>query len=293
MKLLRNYIIALSVLAVVTVVLAALSVTGHLNRWEQAVVSPADPMTVNRGETGSEELAKLLSKALKNAELLGERPHMEDATVLSLQTKGKGETLTGAYSLHIISMIDREAVVEDLQTGEYYRLSIADFADLLSWSGFSEVPRERVPDLDLILQKEDNEIYHSFSPNKGTLQLYTAEGTFREDAVKIEPSNGNTDITAEELPDGLQFFTEQSPNAWSLTVKKEELVHLSQSRVTAKELFLPTEAGEYTYTLTAHWDMTSLRDWYGEAEYVFKITLIEPGSQEEIPENTEEGTVDS
>lgn len=93
-------------------VLAGLFSAGDIKCKDLAVIAPADPLTVNNDETGSQEVAELLRSALKEG--VSPETSWELVFPVFIQIKGSDGGFRGAYSLYVISMINREAVVEDL-----------------------------------------------------------------------------------------------------------------------------------------------------------------------------------
>ncbi len=275
MKLLRNYIIVLSVIALIAVGLAILSVMGYLTRADQAVLSPQDPMVTQDEEIGNEDLARLLTQAQKNSTPLKETPTFPQTTQsFFLQTKTAGGIFVGAYSLHVVSMINRNALLEDLVTGKYCQISIDDFTALLSNEAFEGIEENRFFQPPLKVGTFDQLFATSM-----TVYAYTPKGTFR----KIEKKGIDTSIvitmTTEEAAENLQISAPILPDAWSLTVRKDTTVYLSQDRVKTEQLYFPTEPGIYCYELTSHWDLTPDRDWYGDLNYVLEIHITDPEAQ--------------
>ena len=99
-------------------------------------------------------------------------------------------------------------------------------------------------------------------------------------------------MTAEDGTLSPQIDKAQAPDAWSLTVRKDKTEHLIQTRVKTTELYFPTEPGTYTYELTAHWDLSVERDWYGDLNYVLEIHIAEPQPTPQLPETPEGETLD-
>ena len=288
MKLLRNYIIVLSAIAVVAVAMAVLSVGGYLTSANQAVISPADPMTVNLQEPGDKALADLFSKAMKQATLLNKRPEIpKDPYSLSLQTRTDGGILVGAYSLTVLRMIDRYALVEDLLEGKYYRLSVAGFESLLSHEAFQTLPSQRYKTPSLSLKGELWTDAFALTPKTEKLQLFTPSGTTREWNVLENLPAQRLELTAEQASQLPEILGENLPDAWSLTLKKGETQILTQDRVKASELAFPQEAGEYSCTLTAHWNLSATQDWYGDVNYDITIHIAEPQPPQDLPRDTE------
>ena len=62
-------------------------------------------------------------------------------------------------------------------------------------------------------------------------------------------------------------------------MQKDEATVVTQDRVSASELYFPAEPGDYTYRLTAHWNMTTQRDWYGDITYDLEIHIAEPEAE--------------
>ena len=288
MKLLRNYIIVLSVVAVVSVTLAVLSVGGYLTRGDLAVLSPADPMTVNPAEEGDQELADLFSKVMKRATLLDEAPQIPESThTVTLQTRTDGGIWVGAYSLSVIRMIDRYAVVKDLTDGAYYRLSFGGFETLLSHEAFQDLPAQRYSAPSLSLKGDLWTESLSLMPNSEQLHLFTAMGIAKEWNRQDASISHEVHLTVEQASQLPEILGENLPDAWSLTLKKGEEKILTQDRVKASELAFPQESGDYSCTLTAHWNLSPEQDWYGDLNYALTIHIAEPQPPQDLPEDTE------
>lgn len=296
MKLLRNYIIGLSVVALVAVGLAFLSVKGYLTRADELVLFPQDPMTVNQSEMGDKDLAKLFEGVRARATPLEIPPQIpETAYTVPLQTRTAGGVLKGAYSLHVVRMIDRNALLCDLQTGRYSKLSVMDFEKLLSHSAFANAARNLCifPNLTLESDRWDEAV--TLHPSAGDMKIFTADGTV--DSVVQEGFETPVVLTlttdqAEQKP---SFQTDLKPNSWSLTLESEDGSEVTLERVEQSALIFPTEPGKYTYTLTAHWNLSTDRDWYGDLNYVLEIHLTEsePETESEsvVPGDPEGETV--
>ncbi len=275
MKLLRNYIIVLSVIALIAAALAALSVTGYLTREDAAVLSPQDPMTAKDEEIGVEDLARLLTHAKRNATPLQETPVLPPNTQsFSLQTKTAGGVFVGAYSLHVVSMINRNALLEDLITGDYYQISIGDFTALLSHEVFEGIEEDRFFQPPLKVGTVDQIFATSM-----TVYAYTPEGTFRKIEKKGLETSIIVEMTPEQAAETPRITATNMPDAWSLTVRQDETGYVSQDRIKTEQLYFPAEPGIYCYELTGHWDMTTQRDWYGDLKYVLEIHITEPEAQ--------------
>ncbi len=283
MKLLRNCIIALSLVALLAVVLSVLSVAGYLTKADQAVVFPEDPMTARAEEPGIKDLAKLLTKALKDAEPLPSPPDLSEATdPILLQTKTAGGIFVGAYSLRVVSMIDRNALIQDLATKAWYRLSARDFELLLSHPVFEDLPLKsfREP----LLTVGD---FSDLVSQEGTVLCYTPKGVFRR-VTKTQGAEPTLwELTTEQASSKPLITGTELPDAWSLDVTRDGSAHLSQVRVPASELFFPGEPGIYTYRITAHWDLSAQRDWYGDLTYVLEIHIADPEPPSDLPEDSE------
>ncbi len=288
MKLLRNYIIVLSVVAVIAVALATLSVGGYLTRADQGVISPEDPMTVNLAEAGDKNLADLFSKVMKQATLLDAKPELpKDTHTITLQTRTDGGIRVGAYSLSVIRMIDRYAVVEDLTEGKFYRLSFGGFEALLSHEAFQDLPAQRYSTPPLSLKGALWTESLSLTPNSERLLLFTASGTTQEWSRQNSSASNELHLTVEQASEIPEILGENLPHAWSLTLKQGEEKILTQDKVKASELAFPQESGDYTCTLTAHWNLSPEQDWYGDLNYVLTIHIAEPQPPQDLPENTE------
>lgn len=274
MKLLRNYIIVLGAVALVTVGLAFLSVRGYLTKPTVVVVSHSDPFLVSELGEKYDDLILLLTHAQKNATKIEQRPEQPHGyPTYTLQTKTDANRRIGAYYLWIISMIDRTAVLEDLLTGEYYQISAADFETLLSHEAFGDLT---IPCGQLLTVGNCSDILS----NSSTLYSYNIKGSF----VPVPPGTMEVpptpiSMTVEEALAKPQIRATIPADAWSLTVQKDGTPMLTQDRVSASELYFPTEPGIYTYRLTAHWNLSAQRDWYGDTAYDLEIHITEPEAE--------------
>lgn len=287
MKLLRNYIIVLAVIAVVAVTLAVLSVTGYLTRGSEVVVSPGDPWTVQGEEEGNTDLGALFHRVLNRAEAVTYTPILpQKKTTVTLQTRTGGGKFAGAYSLHVISMIDRSAYVQDLQTNRWYRLSVRDFELLLSHNLLEQMILDRYQPPVVTMKGAD----WSKSPLLATeerILVYTAQGTFRKITRKTEDILQKLIITEEQGSKGISVTGNFLPDAWSVTVVKDGEPFLTQQNVTTSEIFFPSQEGNYRYILTAHWELSAQRDWYGEVDYVLSIHMEKPQPPQDLPQDSE------
>ena len=291
MKLLRNYIIVLAVVADVTVTLAVLSVTGHLIHGSELVVSPADPWTVQAEEAGSKDLAAIFYRVLNRADPLERAPMFpEKETVVTVQTRTSGGVFAGAYSLYVVSMINRSAFVQDLQTHEWYRLSAGDFELLFSHKLLEDTALSRYQ-TPIIAMKGNDWSIGSLPVTKERIFLYTPQGTFREITKEssesfLSPSEVLT-LTEEQGKTPPQITGALLPDTWSVTVEKDGEPFLTQQNVAPSEIFFPSQEGEYRYNLTAHWELSPQRDWYGEVEYVLSIHIENPQPPQDLPQDSE------
>ncbi len=293
MKLLRNYIIALGVVVVLTVAFAAMATMGLLTDADQAVVEPKDPLTVDMNEAGTEDLARLLELAVRNATPTQPPSYLPVTTTsVPLQTRTEGGVLVNAYSLHVVRMIDRDALLEDLQTGEFYQLSAGDFSRLLSHKAFSDLPDRRVSVPGLTVQSDDGSVFADLPATKTAIFSCTADGSFRPLSYSATEETGVLEMTVEQAAQRPKIAPSRFPDAWSLTVTSGDTTSLTQSRVQESELYFPSGAGTHTYTLTAHWDLSEERDWYGDVTYAFEIRITEPSAPEPLPEDPAGETAD-
>lgn len=296
MKLLRNYIIGLSVVALVAVGLAFLSVKGYLTKADEAVIFPEDPMTVNQSETGYRDLAALFEAVRGRATPLEIPPQIpETAYTVTLQTRTAGGVLAGAYSLHVVRMIDRNALLCDLQTGRYSKLSVMDFEKLLSHPAFGDVALQlcNFPNLTLESDRWDEAV--TLHPLAEDVKIFTADGTVHSVAQEIADTPVVLTLTTDQAAQKPSFQTDLKPNSWSLTLESEDGSTVTLDRVEQSALVFPTQAGVYTYTLTATWNLSTDRDWYGDLNYVLEIHLTESEPETEtetdVPSDSEEETV--
>lgn len=289
MKLLRNYIIVLSAVALVAVILSFLSVSGYLKQADQTVFSPKDPLTANQSEQATEGLTRPLKRAISNATLLGESPTIPDGTpCYTLQTRTAGGAFVGAYSLYVIRMIDRSALLQDLTTGSFYRISVQNFETLLSHEVFENAALNGFSEPTVTVSTAACN-----TANFGTVFLYTPQGTFQKTTLPQGQIVPALEISSLDAPPSPVAEASQEPDAWSLTVKRDGTNFLSQTRVTTQELFFPTEAGEYVYELTAHWNMSTTRDWYGDLTYALEIHVQDPPPSTDLSEDSEGQASDS
>ncbi len=277
MKLLRNYIIALGAVALITVGLAVLSVRGYLTKPTVVVVSHSDPFLVSELGEKYDDLILLLTHAKKNATKIEQRPEQPHAYPdYTLQTKTAANRRIDAYDLSIISMINRTAVLKDLVTGEFYQISAADFEALLSHEAFFEDLTQPLHCGQLLTVGHCSDILG----NSSTLYSYNIKGLFvpvPPETMEVPPTP--VSMSVEEALAKPQIKTTIPTDAWSLTVQKDETTMITQDRVDTSELYFPTEPGTYTYQLTAHWDMTNQRDWYGDITYDLEIHIAEPEAE--------------
>lgn len=177
-------------------------------------------------------------------------------------------------------MINRTALLEDLVTGKYVQISVADFGVLLSHEAFSDFSQTRFEEPTVTLGDQN-----TLQANSGTVFCYTPKGTFQP-ITKTE-SDGSLilSLTTEQTSENPRITATEMPDAWSLTVRQGETISLSQDRVKTESLYFPTEPGIYRYQLTGHWDLTPRRDWYGDLNYVFEIHITEPEAGTDLPGN--------
>ncbi len=294
MKLLRNYIIGLSVVALIAVTLAILSGLGYLTRADQVVLSPQDPFTVREGEEGRPELAQRFRGLLRRATLLEHPPQIPDGTTaITLQTRTEGGVFVGAYSLHILSMIDRNALLEDLQEHRFYKVAVRDFELFLSDGSFEDLPLKRYESPPLALESSFWEQKQILTPQSEHLKLFTPDGTVQSTTRRNGTGSKILLLTREQASQKPTFRIAPLPDAWSLTLTAGNTDILTQDRVKISELVFPSEPGVYTYQLTAHWDLSTQRDWYGDLNYVLEVHITEPEPEPDVPENPDGEEVDS
>lgn len=271
MKLLRNYFIALGGVLLLWVLLLAL--------WVGGITDPAaeihgicfpnggDPKTVYTHPSLTEAWTYALSTA-EPAQAPAENQGSE-GTVIRLNTlNGRGK-IRGEYSLHVISMMNREGMIEDLQEGTLYRLSANGLTRLLSNSAFDREERNLLPSLPLTLTALKSEESLQIFPVKES--LFFAEGGTCENVS--ENATEATPVFVLTEGEGVQISPAVSPDAWTVMVRQENSILFAQSRITGNSLPFVTQAGEYTYTVTAHWDLSPQRDWYGEVTYEIPIRI--------------------
>lgn len=270
MKLLRNYIIVLGAVALVTVGLAFLSVRGYLMKPTVVVVSHSDPFLVSDLGEKYDDLILLLTHAKKNATKIEQRPDQPHAyPTYTLQTKTAANRSIDAYNLFIISMINRTAMLEDTVTGACYQISVADFETLLSHEAFKDLT---IPCGQLLTVGHRSDILS----NSSTIYYYNIKGSFvpiPSGTIEVPPTA--LSMTVEEALAKPQIKTTIPTDAWSLTVQKDDATVINQDRVNTSDLYFPTEPGTYTYRLTAHWDLSAQRDWYGDCTYDLEIYIAE------------------
>lgn len=277
MKLLRNYAIVLIAVLLLGAGLGALCFRGNLTRADQAVVNPRDPMKGDLTEEGHEDLLQILELALNRGtktDRTVESPKME----VILQTRSRGGVPVKAYSLTVESMIDRNALLEDLATGEKYRLSVMDVTRLFSHKALTEAVDGlfEPPALKIEIPGQ----YSLVSPAGYDVKIFRGNGDLRE--TRRDTAQDNTTVTlTEEQATQMKITSGAAPDGWSLTAARDGETAYTQSR--SEALTLPAEAGEYLCTATAHYGLSTEKDWYGDIIYVFRLRITAPGPAPELP----------
>ncbi len=286
MKLLRNYLIGFLVVALVAVGFAFLSGKGHLTRGDEVVLFPENPLVVNQDEPGREELSELFEGVVRRATPLEQKPTIpEDTYQIPLQTRTSGGLLVGAYSLYVVSMIDRNAVLYNFAEDQYYKLSVGDFERLFSTSAFTGLEKQRYTSPQLTLNGDSWDSPLTISPQGEELTLFTANGSTESLSRRADSEPPVLPLTRDKAAQKPEFKLLSEPKAWTLTLENGTDTIVTQDRVKTSELVFPSEPGEYTYTLTAHWNLSTTQDWYGEVTYVLKIHITEPEPETDLPEN--------
>lgn len=281
MKLLRNYFIALGGLLLLWVLLLALWVGGILDPSARiyGICFPnrEDPNTVYTHPS----LTEAWTYALSTAELTQAPEEAKDGAEIRINTlNGRGE-VRGEYSLHVISMMNREGILEDLEDGTCYRLSANGLTRLLNNSAFDPEARNLLPNLSLALTAGETGTQVTALPVKES--LFFAEGGA---CGNPEPASQTTPVFEMAEGEGVQISPAVFPDAWTVMAKQGNSILFAQSRITENSLPFMTQAGEYTYEVTAHWDLSPQRDWYGEVTYEIPIR-IQPSKEKESPKEGE------
>lgn len=239
----------------------------------EVVLYPQSATAVSPEDRAEEGMIELWQNALKRG-IPQEAPEGADLIEIPVQVRTVGGRFRNAYLLSVGSMMNRAAYITDLKTNETVRLSTTDAEALLCHEAFSDLPRRRVPALKITLLGDWKELPLSAAPVEKALLLCTANGTFREfGAIATEQSEPPV-FRSTEIPSLISVSTEHKPDAWSLEILNDFTTVAQLTRVDESKLFLPTEGGTYTYKLTAHWDLSTQRDWYGEATYEFHFTVL-------------------
>lgn len=272
---------------VILIVLSALILLGvggwfaYREEWIfpeiEVVPYPEDLMQVTPEEHSPEGLSELWESVLKQAIPVADQGQ-PDGTEIPLQIRTVGGKFKGAYLLRVCSMMNREAYLKNVETNEWFRLSASDFEAFLSHEAFTDLPRQGHPLLEITLLGDWIELPLSGSPREQTIHLLRPDGTFEEHSF----DNSSTDydmpdppvFQGGEIPTQIAVSAQVKPDAWSLEILHDFTVIAELTRVDESKLFLPSEGGTYTYKLTAHWDLTTQRDWYGEAKYEFHFTVL-------------------
>lgn len=275
---------AFHVILILLSVLILLGVSGwfaYREEWifpeTEVVPYPASLTQVNPSESAPEGLSELWKSVLKQALPVADQGQ-PDGTEIPLQIRTVGGKFKGAYLLRVCSMMNREAYLKNVETNEWFRLSASDFEAFLSHEVFSDLPRKRLPDPKITLLGDWIELPLSALPRKQTICLMKPDGTFEE--YSVDNSGADFDMPeppvfrGEEIPERIAVSAQVKPDAWSLEILHDFTVITELTRVDESKLFLPAEGGTYTYKLTAHWDLSTHRDWYGEAEYEFHFTVL-------------------
>lgn len=277
MKLLRNYAIVLIAVLLLGAVLGGLCFRGSLTRADEAVVDPKDPLKGDLTEEGHEDLLQILELALNRATPTDgavESPKMK----VILQTRSRGGVPVKAYSLTVESMIDRNALLEDLATGEKYRLSVMDVTRLFSHKALAAAVDSlfEPPALKIEIPGQ----YSLVTPAGYDTKIFRGNGDLRE--ARRDATQGNTTVAlTEEQAKEMKITVDALPDGWSLTAARDGETAYTQSRT--ETLTLPTEPGEYLCTATAHYDLSTEKDWYGDVVYVFRLRITVPGPAQELP----------
>lgn len=270
MKLLRNYLISVLALAVLCGAVVGIRWIGGANRSFDFLC-----LGSSFSDGGSASAAKIFRSVWAEAEpsALPEEAAGTDPVIFTAWTKD-GEK-TGEYSLFVLSMMDRVgyAVAGD---GACRRLSVTGFSGLLSDPLFWDLPAERLPVFSVTLEADKTTVLgaeisrHLFCWNpSGGLTEVSRVG--ESDPIEIK-----VDTVFRDGASGLRIAADPPADRYACEFYRDGIP--TGSVKTADPQALPDfpEPGEYLCTLTAIWDLTPERDWYGEVAYEFHFTVAKP-----------------
>ncbi len=277
MKLLRNYAIALAAVLLLGAALGFFCVRGELTKADEAVVNPRDPQNADPTEEGHADLLQILELA-RTRGIPTDQTVESPKTEVILQTRSRGGVRVDAYSLKVESMIDRNALLEDLETGEKYRLSVMDVTRLFSHKALAAAVDGLFAPPTMKIEIPGQ--YSLVSPAGYDAKIFRGNGDLRE-AKRDAGTENTTVVLTEEQATQMKITIDTAPDGWSLTAARDGETAYSQSRT--EELPLPTEPGEYRCIATAHYEFSTEKDWYGDIIYVFCLRITVPGPASELP----------
>lgn len=267
MKLTRNYLVALGAVLLLGAAVVFFSVF-------YPAVGSASSLTVSFGteafvRSASSETAERFYKVwLRSEKASLPEVHPEPVSVTAFAKNGR---VLGEYSLYVCSMMDRTAYLVQNESGRCRRLSCSDFSLLLSESAFLLPDTYGLPDYELRVSLSGGRSWTEPTVKEHFFCLQ-ADGSFRETDVQTDRMGEIPEFSVAELS-AWSLNPTVSPDSYSLTVYRNDTPIVTQSKVSAEELYCPTLEGDYNCLLTAVWELSVERDWYGESTYEIRFQV--------------------
>ncbi|MDF2684997.1 MAG: peptidase [Clostridia bacterium] len=216
------------------------------------------------------ESAKLFKSALKNAvkqdsnEIIsGLEPRLNIVTHSNTRNPI-------SYSLYIKSMTSREGYLYNETKKQLYKLSANDFSSLLLINDFNGIYINKEPPVfTLSLQETEAGAFTSIQSNIKTSNwnYALADGSFVNNSINNNIDNNFTLLTNNEP---LSLIMPIRPDL--VTVKLYDENNLIYEGITNNgEIYRAPHDGKMTYEITAVWNASGTKEYYGEVTYYFNI----------------------
>lgn len=186
------------------------------------------------------------------------------------------------YALYVPSMIQRVGYVYHIEDEKLYRLATTDFSELLSLDIFAGAYRYDDPPALFLMsdsgmaQATATAVDWSYILANGQSQRVTESDT--SDTVHAVPSSRNTMNLAFDYP----------PDTVSVRILRDGVV-VYENTSSSTQVPCPTVSGQYRYEVSAMWNISVEKDYYGSASYVCDLDLQTPVTVQPETDAVEQG----
>ena len=238
--------------------------------FSQIAINTAPEALIKDDSFYDTESAKLFKNAIKNSNIIDNTEIISGLEPrLKIVTHSNTKNVM-TYNLYIKSITSREGYLYNEDKERLYKLSTEDFTSLLLNNEFSEIYTNKEPPI-FTLSEQDSKA-GTFTPIQSSIKTSNwkyalSDGSFVNNNVVNEIDN-NYILINNNKP--LYLIMPIKPDL--VTVKLYDKNNLLYEGISTNgEIYRTPRDGKMTYEITAVWNASVEKDYYGEVVYHFNI----------------------